>query len=316
MSNVKFLSKLLPAILLCSLVEGTLFANNPLLVTDESDRLYGRGVHAFFDHNYGEAITILSRAGKINTEDPRPFYFLGLAHLRKNESELAEQYFRKAAQLEHSGRALRNYAVSESLRRIQGEERMRIENIRAEERSNARIRDQQLREARYGVDTAVARETLLRTLPPATRVSLPTENLAALQEAEGFGDNPFGVRPVNPIRTPEEGIVAVQRQGTTPFGGVTANVAGEPEAPAVPTVAPASSRRTVPAVAEPQRRVFVNTDVVAPASATTVERNVVTEDQINVSIPGVPLPVPVSQDAARGAGRALGAWLSGRGNGR
>jgi tetratricopeptide (TPR) repeat protein len=155
---------------LCVLLGGTVFAGDSTIyadstiVADESVSLYGNGVHAFFDRHYGEAVKILSKAEEIKSEDPRAYYFLGLAYLRQKKTERAERYFKKAAQLEFNGRALRDYAVSESLRRIQGAERMRIEKIRNEERINARIKAQRQLELRYGKENAAAQDDLLQSL--------------------------------------------------------------------------------------------------------------------------------------------------------
>jgi tetratricopeptide (TPR) repeat protein len=163
MSSLKRLSVLA----VCFLFGGTVFAGDSPIAVDESVSIYGNGVHAFFDRNYEEAISILLKAEEIKSEDPRSYYFLGLAYLRQKKSERADRCFKKAAQLEFSGRAIRDYAVSESLRRIQGEERLRIEKIRTEERTNARIREQRLLELRFSKESAAAREDLLQTLKKA-----------------------------------------------------------------------------------------------------------------------------------------------------
>ena len=314
------------AILLCTLLGGTLLAGNSLFVSDESERIYGRGVHAFFDRNYELAITILSQAEEIDTEDPRPFYFLGLAHLRQDETELAEQYFRKAAQLEFGGRALRNYPVSESLRRIQGEERVRIENIRTEERTNARMMEQRLREARYGTGNTAAREALLQSLQQTPRNNVPAV-------AENVLDNPFGVRPVDPTRSPEEGIT-VQVVTGTPFGVIEeseapdtgsdwlaafaareAAVAAEAarEARAREAAARAAARESdgfsfaegfafitegfVPAMGDAEDILIAPIRLISPQGMVGTMTNA---------------PPEIQTEAGRQAGRALGAWITGR----
>ena len=187
MSNFKLLS----VIVFCSLLGGAPITANTFVVTDESDYFYGKGVHAFFDRDYEGAVTVLLRAVEIRSSDPRSYYFLGLAYLRQDKTELAYQAFKQAALLEFSGRATRDYAVAESLRRVQGKERLRIEKIRSEERTNARIREQQRQEVRYGREGATGRDILWQSAP---------QN----QVAGNFGNNAFGVKPINPINMAEE----------------------------------------------------------------------------------------------------------------
>ena len=187
---------------------GALFAQNSpqhsFFIEEESDRLYGQGVHAFFDNQYQRAITILLKAEELETDDPRVFYFLGLAYLRQKENEKAGDFLKKAAQLEFSGRPLRDYAVSEALRRIQGAERLRIENVRTEERTNARLKAQREREIRYGTENAEARSRLRQSLQSSQET-----DQAAVLEGDALADlaatieqeNPFGLETINPIAT-------------------------------------------------------------------------------------------------------------------
>jgi tetratricopeptide (TPR) repeat protein len=207
----------LPIAVFCSLLGGAILTVDSL--ADDSDIIYGKGVHAFFDNKYEEAVTILSEAEKMESDDPRPFYFMGLSYLRQKKSEQADQYFEKAAQREYSGRALQDYEVSESLRRIQGEERQRIEKIRTAERLNAAKRERQLQELRYGKETAAAREALRQSTARNQQ-----EDLATLQAAtEGFGDNVFGLKPIEPVGTQERSI-ARRSVDSNPFGGVQASM--------------------------------------------------------------------------------------------
>jgi len=228
--------KLLPIAALCFLCGGAMLVADTF-VTDESDIIYGKGVHAFFDRNYEEAITILSEAEKLNSADPRPYYFLGLACLRQQKTERADHYFEKAAELEYGGRAARDYAVAESLRRIQGDERLQIEKIRAEERINAQKREQRLTEIRYGKENATGREFLRQ---PAAQHR--KEDLAVLQKiAESFGENAFGAKPIDPIN-PSGEVITTKKTEHNPFGEIVANI---DKMPATIEMRPAA--RNVPA---------------------------------------------------------------------
>jgi hypothetical protein len=102
-------------------------------IANEAEVLYGKGVHAFFDGDYKAALTIFGRVEYLASEDPRPYFFSALARYRlDNESAEADKYFKKAAKLEWEGRAVREYNVSDALRRIQGKERLHIEQYRTQ----------------------------------------------------------------------------------------------------------------------------------------------------------------------------------------
>jgi len=282
-------SKLLPVIVFCSLFGGAVFAADTFFATDESDAIYGKGVHAFFDQNYEEAVKILSKVEELKTNDPRPYYFMGLARLRQKQTEQADQYFKQAAQLEYNGRALQHYAVPESLRRIQGEERLRIEKIREEERTNARIRDQRIQEARYGAENAAARESLRHSAAPN-----PNENLPVVPPA-AQGGNVFGAKPLDPTRQSGETIVSRRTEGT-PFGDITVTTEEIPE-----VAAPASvPRPTSPTTSVPTERVFVSAD------GTTVRQEAAVKPT-NTG-PGESGAPSTASATAKEVGRAVG-WL-------
>jgi len=282
-----------------TLLGGAVVAADFHFVTDESDSIYGKGVHAFFDRDYEEAVAILSKAEEIKNNDPRPYYFLGLAHLRQKKSELAEQYFKKAAQLEFDGLSLRDYAVSESLRRIQGEERLRIEKIRSEERGNAQIREQQIRAMRYGSKNSVARENLRQTMPLHQHINQNNADIAALQESmEDWGENAFGVKPIDAGNASKENIVP-RRTDTNPFGEVTVNITAEKKIPEVSV-----PRKQEPVAPQP-RRTYVNPDVVVEPQKPVQSQTAATAASMN--------PVQNVQSAtAKELGKALGTLFSGK----
>jgi tetratricopeptide (TPR) repeat protein len=281
----------------CSLLGlgGAVFATDTVFVADESDAIFGKGVHAFFDRDYEEAVKILSKVDELKTNDPRPYYFLGLANLWQDETEKADKFFKKAAELEYSGRALRHYAVSESLRRIQGEERLRLEKIREEERTNAQVREQRIREARYGSETTTAREKLLLSTMQGQKENVSTSLPANL------GGNVFGVKPLDPTRPSEENIVA-RRADANPFGDISVN-ADEVLQDSVPAVTmPRNSRRPTTVAEAPAERVFVGVD------GTLVQQET-PSNQANTSTATAGV-----QATAKGVGRALGMLFSGKTN--
>ena len=314
-SSVKTMSssKIVSVIVFGLIFTGAVCAADSLALIDESDQIYGKGVHAFFDRDYEEAVTILSKTEEIKNNDPRSYYFLGLAYLRQKKTEQADQYFKKAAQLEYSGRSLRDYAVPESLRRIQGEERLRIEKIRAEERTNARIREQRLQELRYGKENADAREAL-RQLSSQNQ----KENPAALQQTEDeLGENAFDVKPIDPIGTTED--IVVKRTESRPFGGLEKIASVEPEntepentepesvKPEVVPTPVAVQRTNNPAFARTERT-FVNPDIPAVQPKEVIRP---TENQTGSNTNFVR---SVQSEAARQLGKTLGTMFSKKAN--
>ena len=278
------------AIILCLFFATPAFSFDSLFIADEYDHIFGKGVHAFFDKNYKEAIAVLSKAEELNIEDPRPYYFLGLAYLRQDEGDKAEQHIRKAAQLEFSGRALRDYGVSESLRRIQGVERARLETIRAEERANSRIREQRMRAARYGSENAAARNALRQSL------SAPAD-ISDLEANGILAENVFGLRPIDPVALQEGGIIA-QRTDANPFGTVT-SIDEIPQLPDTNATTPASYGPAP--LATPTGRTFVNVDV-APTQRTAISGRGESAEFIRNA----------QTEAARQAGKMLGTLFSGK----
>jgi len=307
MSNSKFL--LVTAF--CLLLGGTVCAADTFFVIDESDHVYGKGVHAFFDRDYEGAVTILLQVEEMKSNDPRPYYFLGLAYLRQKKTEQADRCFEKAAQLEYSGRTSRDYGVAESLRRIQGEERLRIEKIRSEERTNAQKREQQRQEVRYGRENTADRDTLRQLASQHQK-----EDLEALQkETNSFSTNVFGVKPMDPINTAEENVV-VRRVETNPFGGVAASgVKEDVKEPVISDPTPPRERRS-PVAAPPVRteRTFVNAAVGPGGEEDTMKRNSGQSDTVVSPAALIMNPAQGARAAAKEFGRGLGTFFSRRGN--
>ena len=299
-------SKFLLVTVFCFLLGGTLFAAETFFVTDESDRVYGKGVHAFFDRDYEGAVTILLQVEEMQSSDPRPYYFLGLAYLRQKKAEQAEQYLKKAAQLEYSGQTSRDYGVAESLRRIQGKERLRIEEIRSNERTNARIREQQRLATRYGKENAAGRETLLQSTSQHQ-----TNDIEALQQTtENFGTNAFGVKPMNPIDMAEENVV-VRRVDTNPFGEVAVS---DVEEPTISDSTPRERRRPTATASDRSERKFVNVAVVPDGEEDMAERNNDQSDTVGSPAALIINPAQGARAAAREFGKSLGTLFSRREN--
>ena len=94
------------------------------------DDAYGRGVHAYFAGQNERALRWLDEAIDAGSQDPRVYYFHGLAMISQSggtfEAGLSD--IEKAALLEVDGGRVVN--VYRALERIQGSTRRRIEDIR------------------------------------------------------------------------------------------------------------------------------------------------------------------------------------------
>src|SRR6185295_2580863 len=111
------------------------------------DDLYGRGVHAYFSRNYQDAYKHLSDAVTSGSQDPRVYYFRALADSRLNRPDDATADLKKAAELEFSGES--PYQVSKALERIQGTERLMIEDTRSKARITIRNAAEERAKIRY-----------------------------------------------------------------------------------------------------------------------------------------------------------------------
>lgn len=174
---------------------------------------YGNGVHAYYAGDYQRSYDELSTTIEGGTQDPRAFYFRGLAALKLGRLDEAEADFALGANAEAAGRG--NWPVGRSLERIQGEPRLQLEKHRVRARMAAL---QQRREA------IVRHYSDLEADPDAQRRRRP-ENL------------PGSPRPVEqPTATPAEETV------TSPTGPRVGPMAEEDDAadekPAAPTPKP------------------------------------------------------------------------------
>lgn len=94
---------------------------------------YGQGVQAFFSGNSSAAEPFFAEAMGRNPKDPRPFYFHGLSLLRQSRTDEARSDFMIAASLE--ARSRNAYPVGKSLERVQGADRLLLEQYRWQARA-------------------------------------------------------------------------------------------------------------------------------------------------------------------------------------
>jgi len=93
---------------------------------------YGAGVHGYYAGNFQQSHDTLSRVVSIGTDDPRVYYFRGLAALRLGRRDEAIADFSEGADLEAAGWSIRT--VSRSLERVQGPDRLLLERSRTRAR--------------------------------------------------------------------------------------------------------------------------------------------------------------------------------------
>lgn len=93
---------------------------------------YGAGVHDYYSGNHQQSYDTLSRVVAIGTDDPRVYYFRGLAALQLGRRDEAIADFSEGGDLEAAGWSIRT--VSRSLERVQGPDRLLLERSRTRAR--------------------------------------------------------------------------------------------------------------------------------------------------------------------------------------
>ena len=115
---------LLPALVTAFLASLSAAADEPA-----TKQLSGGGVHAYFAKEYKEAHKLLSDAAATKTEDPRVYYFRGLAHWQLGRPDEAKADFATAAHLEATA-SDDLHGIDKALERVQGKPRLLSEDAR------------------------------------------------------------------------------------------------------------------------------------------------------------------------------------------
>ena len=116
---------------------------------NDASQFFGPGSHALFAQQNQQAIAIFDRAEAQGVQDPRNFFLRGVAQLRLGNTAAATADIQRGAALEwalpHG-----NFNINQALTRIQGQERLMIEEARRVARANWEQVERQRRMDRYG----------------------------------------------------------------------------------------------------------------------------------------------------------------------
>lgn len=180
------------------------------MTEDRLDELYGRGVHSFNSGRYLDAITVLTQAIEGGMKDPRAYYYRGLAHLRSGHDEAADDDFRVGGEFEAAD-VDGYYPINRSLYRIQGANRVRLEKIREQAKSAARLEREMLNRTRYETnrirESEVLREPIARpqAMPKSTALSTTDATRASPRAATKRGESPPTPNPITE-EEPDDGV--------------------------------------------------------------------------------------------------------------
>ena len=131
----------------------------PLAVRDA----IGGGIHAYHAGDFDRAYDDLTNAIEAGSDDPRSYYFRGLAALKLGRTSEAEADFTTGADREMSSGSIRR--VSQALERVQGHDRLKLERFRARARLGALQRDQEVFGRRYSTIDDAANDVRRRRRP-------------------------------------------------------------------------------------------------------------------------------------------------------
>jgi len=157
---------------------------------------YGSGVHAFYAGHFLQSHQDLTEAIEGGIQDPRAFYFRALAKLKLGQQPEADADFIEGARREVLG--LGNYPVARSLERVQGSDRIRLEQYRTHARIAAVQQNRRASELRYSQIETATTDVLRRSRPEAVtgsgtpRKPTPSPKKKSGDDDLNKGSDPFG----------------------------------------------------------------------------------------------------------------------------
>jgi hypothetical protein len=202
-------------------------------------QLYGGGVHAYFAKDYKEAFDLLSTAVASKSEDPRVYYFRGLAQWQLGRPDEAKADFTTGADLEATATD-DLYSIDKAMERIQGKPRLAIETARVAARNRAaqkRLKEDELRFNRIRSNEP----NILEGVKPPPKVPAKTPEPP---KANPSSPPPEGTAEFDPLR---EARLPVAPAKAAP----AKELAGDPK-PAPKAVEAAPAKEPEPSPVEPK----------------------------------------------------------------
>lgn len=204
---------LLTALLVCA-------CTSPIAAAEPNpdSTAYGRGVNAYFSGDLATAEALFAEAIGADPKDPRPFYFRALCRMRAGRRAEARDDLLTAATLE--ARAPGSYPVGRSLERVQGGDRLVLEQFRwrarrfpADTRGNrAALTDNNRAELAVHTDAGALRQAVS---VPLDRLVEPV-GLSELRETFADGPPP-GTAAISDQPAAENDAAAGAQAGNDPF---------------------------------------------------------------------------------------------------
>ncbi len=227
-------------------------------------QLYGNGVHAYFSQDYVKAYQNLTSAIDGHTQDPRAFYFRGLTLLKLGRPQEAESDFQRGAKLESAIDPSRIYNVARALERIQGSDRVALEQYRLEARMTVLKKAEEERRARYDENVKEQRRFLQQQseMAPAKSVEPAGDSTKPPEAIEpGKSLDPFDTgRSLEPKK--EDAGSSVQKPGPAAKAGVEP----EPFGPSTPDITTPAAPAKKPAATPPADNPFGDATEPKPAA--------------------------------------------------
>lgn len=220
------------------------------LLAQESvlSQFYGQGVHKYFMRDYARAFEDFNTAIENGSDDPRCYYFRGLTYLQLGREDEARADFAKGAELEMKS-VTKFFNVSRALERIQGRQRLMIEEYRAQARLGVMRELEQQRRARYEELRREEARVLDRSAPPVgiPEVSPPAGAPGPVAPPPAAGQGaPVTSAPPSPAPAP------APAQAENPFSTEPAPPTPAPTQPAQPMPSEPAAPPAPPQPAPPQ----------------------------------------------------------------
>lgn len=189
---------------------GSMAAAAPTGAVPSLARVYGVGVHAYYSGDLQRSYDDLTQAIESGSNDPRVWYFRGLAARKLGRFDEAEADFSTAAARESE--AVAEWDVARSLERVQGSDRMAIERHRM--RAGVAKQQNQLRAAaRRYVESDRRQPEVQRQIRPTAPADDPLNLFTegADEPAEDDVPEPVAPGPAGDDAAPAEEPVARPR---------------------------------------------------------------------------------------------------------